>query len=374
MIASFEVCGYASISQNIKINFTAKQNQRLKNTKYESNYFSDTRIAKSVVLFGKNATGKTNILKALESILRIIEKGLNLEKESQFVNLDIGYTRYKITIIDRKKDNYTYEIKFDKERVISESLNRNDISIYEFVDNKLKFPAVSEYEKILSVVSRDTVLNKIKDNNIQDISNFQRLIKIYQYNSSINMFDILTNQGGVLPFGLFEKDFFTVHKDAVLNILEIIDDSITDFDFIDIKEDRFSLVLKRDERDFVFEKESSGVKKIIELMIGLVYAKVLLKYMEAEPVMIIDELDSSISTISLIRLLNGIINSSSNTKSQFILSSHNPLIFDTDMLAPAQIYIVGKENTATTLKSLSEFELRNDKKKAYMGYLRGDYE
>ena len=159
-----------------------------------------------------------------------------------------------------------------------------------------------------------------------------------------------------------------------MNILEIIDDSITDFDFIDIKEDRFSLVLKRDERDFVFEKESSGVKKIIELMIGLVYAKVLLKYMEAEPVMIIDELDSSISTISLIRLLNGIINSSSNTKSQFILSSHNPLIFDTDMLAPAQIYIVGKENTATTLKSLSEFELRNDKKKAYMGYLRGDYE
>ena len=374
MIASFEVCGYASISQNIKINFTAKQNQRLKNTKYESNYFSDTRIAKSVVLFGKNATGKTNILKALESILRIIEKGLNLEKESQFVNLDIGYTRYKITIIDRKKDSYTYEIKFDKERVISESLNRNDISIYEFVDNKLKFPTVSEYEKILSVVSRDTVLNKIKDNNIQDISNFQRLIKIYQYNSSINMFDILTNQGGVLPFGLFEKDFFTVHKDAVLNILEIIDDSITDFDFIDIKVDRFSLVLKRDERDFVFEKESSGVKKIIELMIGLVYAKVLLKYMEAEPVMIIDELDSSISTISLIRLLNGVINSSSNTKSQFILSSHNPLIFDTDMLAPAQIYIVGKENTATTLKSLSEFELRNDKKKAYMGYLRGDYE
>ena len=359
MIASFEVCGYASISQNIKINFTAKQNQRLKNTKYESNYFSDTRIAKSVVLFGKNATGKTNILKALESILRIIEKGLNLEKESQFVNLDIGYTRYKITIIDRKKDSYTYEIKFDKERVISESLNRNDISIYEFVDNKLKFPAVSEYEKILSVVSRDTVLNKIKDNNIQDISNFQRLIKIYQYNSSINM---------------FEKDFFTVHKDAVLNILEIIDDSITDFDFIDIKEDRFSLVLKRDERDFVFEKESSGVKKIIELMIGLVYAKVLLKYMEAEPVMIIDELDSTISTISLIRLLNGIINSSSNTKRQFILSSHNPLIFDTDMLAPAQIYIVGKENTATTLKSLSEFELRNDKKKAYTGYLRGDYE
>lgn len=374
MIASFEVCGYASISQNIKIDFTAKQNQRLKNTKYESNYFSDTRIAKSVVLFGKNATGKTNILKALESILCIIKKGLNIEKESQFVNLDIGYTKYKITIIDRKEDSYTYELKFDRDKVISENLMKNDTLIYSFVENKLTFPTASEYEKILSVISRDTVLNKIKYNDIQDMSNFQRLIKIYEYNSSINMFDILTNQGRVLPFGLFEKDFFMDHRDTVLNILEIIDDSIKDFDFIDIKEDRFSLVLKRGKRDFVFEKESSGVKKIIELMIGLVYAKVLLKHMEAEPVMIVDELDSSISTISLIRLLNGIINSSSNTNSQFILSSHNPLIFDTDMLAPTQIYIVGKENTATALKSLSEFELRNDKKKAYMGYLRGDYE
>ena len=108
-------------------------------------------------------------------------------------------------------------------------------------------------------------------------------------------------------------------------------------------------------------------------MVGLVYA---IDSADSVPesVMIIDELDSSISTISLIRLLNGVINSSSNTKGQFILSSHNPLIFDTDMLAPSQIYIVSKENTATTLKALSEFELRNDKKKAYMDYLRGDYE
>ncbi|MGP1360705.1 AAA family ATPase [Campylobacter sp.] len=373
MIASFEVCGYASISQNIKIDFTAKQNQRLKNTKYESNYFSDTRLAKSAVLFGKNATGKTNILKALESILRIIENGLNIEKESQFINSDIGYTEYKITITDNKKDSYVYEIKFDKERIISENLTKNEVLIYRFNKDSLTFPIATEYEKILSVVSRDTVLNKIKDNNVKELRGFQGAVKVYGYNKNINTFDIMASQDRVIPFDLFDKDFFTEHKDTVLNILEIVDDSITDFDFIDIKDDRFSLILKRDHKSFAFEKESSGVKKIIELMVGLVYA---IDSADSVPesVMIIDELDSSISTISLIRLLNGVINSSSNTKGQFILSSHNPLIFDTDMLAPSQIYIVGKENTATMLKALSEFELRNDKKKAYMDYLRGDYE
>nr|WP_315111689.1 AAA family ATPase [uncultured Campylobacter sp.] len=373
MIASFEVCGYASISQNIKIDFTAKQNQRLKNTKYESNYFSDTRIAKSVVLFGKNATGKTNILKALESILRIIEKGLNIEKESQFISSDIGYTEYRIVITDSKKDSYAYEIKFNKEQIISESLTKNEVLIYRFAEDKLTFPIATEYEKILSVVPRDTVLNKIKDNGIKELRSFQSMVNIYEYSKNINAFEVMASQVRVISFKLFERNFFMKHKDTVLNILEIIDDSITDFDFIDIKDDRFSLILKRDEKTFVFEKESSGVKKIIELMIGLVYAIDDIGITE-ESVMLIDELDSSISTISLIRLLNGVINSSSNIKGQFILSSHNPLIFDTDMLAPAQIYIVGKENAATTLKSLSEFELRNDKKKAYMGYLRGDYE
>jgi len=373
MIVSFEVCGYASISQKIKIDFVAERNQRLKNTKYESNYFLDTRIAKSAVLFGKNATGKTNILKALESVFHIIENGLNIEKESQFINSDIGYTRYKITITDNKKDNYEYRIKFNKERIISESLTKNKVLIYHFNEDKLTFPIATEYEKLLSVVSRDTVLNKIKDNGVKELREFQGAVKVYEYSKNINTFEVMANRDSVIHFPLFIKDFFTGHKDTVLNILEIVDDSITDFDFIDIKDDRFSLILKRDEKSFVLEKESSGVKKIIELMIGLVYAIDSIKS-APESIMIIDELDSSISTVSLIRLLNGVINSSSNVKGQFILSSHNPLIFDTDMLAPSQIYIVSKEKTATTLKALSEFELRNDKKKAYMDYLRGDYE
>ena len=74
------------------------------------------------------------------------------------------------------------------------------------------------------------------------------------------------------------------------------------------------------------------------------------------------------------RILNGVINSPDNNKSQFILSSHNPMIFDTSLLSPSQIYIVSKENCDTKVKCLDQFEPRSDKRKAYLNYLRGDYE
>jgi putative rloA len=74
------------------------------------------------------------------------------------------------------------------------------------------------------------------------------------------------------------------------------------------------------------------------------------------------------------RILNGVINSPENKKAQFILSSHNPMIFDTSFLNPSQIYIVSKENCDTKVKCLDQFEPRSDRRKAYLNYLRGDYE
>ena len=153
----------------------------------------------------------------------------------------------------------------------------------------------------------------------------------------------------------------------VLEIVKILDNSIDDYDFMPIDNNTYALKIRRNSQLFSLEKESSGIMKIFNIVMGL------LLNLETS-IMLIDELDSSISTNSLIRLLNGFINSSINTTAQFIVTSHNPLIFDTNMLSPTQIYIVGKEDCKTTIKCLDEFELRNDKRKAYLNYLRGDYE
>lgn len=77
---------------------------------------------------------------------------------------------------------------------------------------------------------------------------------------------------------------------------------------------------------------------------------------------VIDELDSSISTISLIKLFNNFINVDSNIKGQLIVTSHNLFLFDNNIFEPQQIYIVNKkEDLSSELYSLVEFKIRSEK-------------
>ncbi|MBR2148680.1 MAG: ATP-binding protein, partial [Campylobacter sp.] len=331
------------------------------------------RIAKSLVLFGKNATGKTNILKALENVLKIIKKGLDLNYHNKLINKESEFISYILEIVGKKNEIYKYELKFNKDKILFESLSKNSKEIFTFQEDKLKFDSRQEFEKLLSTKSTDTILNKLKDSKTAIIDNFKTLIDLYSYNANINYYDSYDYTQDESIF--FQKrcvDFYNKYKDAVLNILSKIDESISDFNFIDLKDNRFALVILRNDTEFAFDKESSGVKKIIQLIFQFVY---IYNGGTKSAININDELDSSISTISLIKLLNSIINSSNNQHSQFIFSSHNPLIFDIDILNPAQICIVSKnKELSTTISSLNDFDLRGDKRKAYLNYLRGDYE
>ncbi|MBQ9292364.1 MAG: ATP-binding protein [Campylobacter sp.] len=364
MLKSFKVSGFASISKSIFINFMAKKHQKINGTIHEDNYF-ENKIAKSVVLFGGNATGKTNILKAIHKIYDIIKNGLNLNNANDIKNIE----KYEVEfLID--KSIYSYILEFSSEKLIYEKLSKNSEQIYEFQNDKLKFETKKEFEYIFSVVSKDTILHKLSDNNIEEIMLLTNECANESFWDTINMFEFIAkyaNQVSFIPFFKFQQEYFIQHKDMVLEIVKILDNSIDDYDFMPIDNNTYALKIRRNSQLFSLEKESSGIMKIFNIVMGL------LLNLETS-IMLIDELDSSISTNSLIRLLNGFINSSINTTAQFIVTSHNPLIFDTNMLSPTQIYIVGKEDCKTTIKCLDEFELRNDKRKAYLNYLRGDYE
>lgn len=362
MLKSFKVSGFASIIDPISINFMATENRRIKNTKYEDNFF-ENRIAKSVVLFGGNATGKTNILKAINRICYIMKFGLNSIKNKSELS-----ERYELEFITNKTI-YSYILEFSSEKLIYEKLSKNNEQIYEFKNDKLTFETKKEFEAIFSVISKDTILYKLRDNQIEDINNLIREVLFVAFSEMINTFEIISKVQRI-TFEKNKKEYIEKHKNEVLEIVKILDNSVDDYDFVSLDDNNYVLRIIRNSQFFILDMESSGIKKIFSI-INVFLANLELDF---NSIMLIDELDSSISTTSLIRLLNGFINSSINTTAQFIVTSHNPLIFDTDMLSPTQIYIVGKENCKTTIKCLDEFELRNDKRKAYLNYLRGDYE
>lgn len=356
MIKYFKVSGYKSIKEPIELDLNSK-GKRIKGTKYEYNYFNN-RLPKSVFLFGHNAVGKTNVLESIKNLFNIINKGIDLEQQKSFINTFTKELKYHLEIICGN-DLYTYKLEINQEKILYEYLSKNNEEFYEFKDDTLVSNRYKDFKSLLSVKSKTTILQKLKDNIISEIYEF------IEYNC---MFYRIEH--GMRDYNIEKeiKIFFEEEKDTLINILKILDNSITDFYFLDLKDGFYKMILKRGEIDFGIELESSGIKKIIYLV------PIVILIMKNGGITLIDELDSSIGTVSLIRFLNSTINSEDNEKGQFLISTHNPLLFDTELLSPDQIYIVTKEDYATKINSLDSFELRKDKRKAYLNLLRGDYE
>lgn len=124
----------------------------------------------------------------------------------------------------------------------------------------------------------------------------------------------------------------------VLKIVKLLDSSIENFKFDKLgiinDEIMYDIYFLRENNlnKFYLGNESEGIRKIMNLMLEL------LKIYEGETV-VIDELDSSISTVSLIKLFNNFINVDENINGQLIVTSHNLLLFDNNIFEPQQIYI-----------------------------------
>ena len=397
MLINFTVSGFSSIKEKQELTLCAFNKQRIKNTRYEDNYILDSfnRATKSTVIFGNNAVGKTNILYAIHSLLEMICTGRLLSNLKLF-NFQSEYISYEIVIETNEKIMYTYALAINKgEEVVSEQLKRNNTIIYDYKESKLRSTFLDEkiltnkliqmpYDKsikdekildIYSITSTSTILSKIKDfiKDIYDEFLTSVIDIIVVHDSFINValknFELNYNKNDKL---IIEKN-----KKLVQLILAQVDSTITDIEFVERTNEegelRYGLIICRnignnEVAKYSFAFESNGVKKISAIIISL------LKVYMGKTI-IIDELDSSISTRSLILLFNKIINTSQNKNGQLIVTTHNLNLFDLTFFAPEQLYVVYKdENLTTKINSLADFKLRSNKKNLASEFLKGQFE
>ena len=376
MLLYFSVGGFCSFKEIQDLFLTAYSGTRLKNTKYEKNFYIDkiNRIMKSAVIFGSNASGKTNLILGIERLKEIIFDGINLPKDfnEKNLNYDSKSIKFEIGILDQKKDIYDYSIEFQKEKLLYEKLECNNKIIYEFKNNILsskKFP--KEVLKIFSISSTETILKKLKDFQLEEVNNFVFSLSdiIIKRNREINY------ESKDVPNIVTENIKLTLEnqKKEVLQIVKLLDYTVEDFQFEKLgvvnDETMYDIYFLREntKNKFYLGNESKGIRKIINLMLGL------LEIYEGKTV-VIDELESSISTISLIKLFNNFINVEENLKGQLIVTSHNLFLFDNNIFEPQQIYIVNKKEDLTSeLYSLAEFKIRSEKENLYHDFLKGKY-
>ena len=379
MLIDFSVAGFASIQKRQELTFCAFSGQRIKGTKYEDNYIltSESRPAKSTIIFGNNAVGKTNLLHAIDSLIHIIKEEKIFSNNRLFSILS-NNIQYNITVESKQENLYQYSLVIDKNQtVLSEKLELNNKIIYKFEDNILSSDVLEDaVTEIYSRKSTATILSKIKDF-ISDI--------YIDFIDTINSISVITDpfiNPDVKPFNITitedQRILIEENKDLTLEILAQLDGTISSIELEKrtIAEEEsvsYDVYIVRDlgEQDPVrlpLAYESKGIKRIMAILTSL------LRVHNGRTVLI-DELDASISTKSLILLFNHIINSNSNTCGQLVVTSHNLELFNINLFAPEQIYITTKDQTLSTIvNSLADFDLRSNKKRLAIDYLQGKFE
>ena len=378
MLLEFKVGGYYSFKDIQELYLTPYPGTRIKNTKYEDNFssFKKNRIMKSAIIFGSNASGKTNIILALERIVDIISNGINLPKDFDVnrLNYDSKSVALELSIITNSEDIFNYSIEFNQNNIIYEKLEKNDTVIYKFNNNTLESELnilSQDILKIFSIRSTDIFLKKLKDFNIKEIEVFIEEIK----NIKIKRDNILNSEAkeALQHIPQNQKSILEKNRIKVVSLLKLLDYTISDFSFEKIgnlnEEILYQMYILRTAKNikFYLGNESEGIKKIMNLIYDL------LDIYNGKTI-IIDELDSSISTQSLIKIFNDFVNVKENINGQLIVTSHNLFLFNNNIFEPQQIYIVNKKEDLTSeLSSLAEFNIRSEKENLYHDFLKGKF-
>lgn len=382
MLVYFEVGGFLSFNEPQIVYFTPSPGSRIVNTRYERNYIIHgskkiPRIMKSAVLFGDNASGKTNWFYALQAMKRIIKNGIERDYIDDF-NFGSEEMKFSIGIIESSSENiYEYSLKFDKNRkVIFEEFICNNNEIFVYDNNSLSIginiDKKVEIESLFNTVSStDTFLSKLEDFIPCYINDFVNSISNVKIVAESPFNEEIKYMPQIRIIDETDKKLIDSYREEVIEILSDLDPTIDDFDYVKREaSDKvgYDLVIIRKGYKFDISYESQGIRKIVNLLTDI------LDIFDGKTILI-DELDSSIGTKALIRIFSSIVNSDNNKDGQLIISSHNLILMDFNSFNASQMYVFSKDSKfQTIIRSIDDYDLRYEKKNLPSLYLDGSFE
>jgi len=412
MIEEFSFGNFWSFKDIQTLNMTAAK-IKSKNTELDQiNIFSinkDIHLLKAKAIYGANASGKSNVIKALVTFIRIIkdsvkeERALELIDSFQLSTETENKPTFFQLIFRIGKTRYRYGFEADDKSIKSEWLfstpNKREQALFIREDklivdiNQTHFKEGVMYQKLFKN-SKDPIFTETSLF-LTHLSStgFGKLSKeIIKTISAISIISGLGHRGmyGVAGDSLSDS----IKKKFILNFLKNADIGIDDLDTVEIanenlpdniedevKEDlkkgkiivssrtKFNAYLKSEGKsDFSFGmQESEGTKKMFELS-PFIYRSL----KEGTP-LFIDEFDSRFHPL-LTKKIVELYNSTENKKSQLIFTTHDTNLLSSDLLRRDQIDFVEKDKyEASHLYTLVEIKgVRNDAS-FEKDYIQGKY-
>ena len=390
LLLAIEVENAFSVRDTVRIDFRATNIKTNQAKMLSDNIFvwNKQKILKTIGLFGPNAAGKSNIIKASRFFCQLVldclahNEGTTFNfRPFKFEGYDQKPTRFFINFVC-KGIEYEYEYTLTRDEIKTETLyfypqNRRRALIFERIGNSYRYGTRSTILR-----PKDVEMNTSRKNLfLTRASSMNRELFMNLYSFFYSTFLLGLRD----PKEAFTDEYLNVNKRLILEFLRIcdsdicdiavrntilqnpltltIDDKVVPSEPLNFKQ---ILTFHRANPDIAFNfdtEESDGTKQLFMLIHRLIDVHYNGKSL------ILDEFDKS----AHLRMAEFVLNYIHASKSsQLLFSSHNVRLIDMKRFRKDQIVFVEKDqNGATSVKPMVAFKEFRENMDAVKAYING---
>ena len=410
MLIEFKVTNFRSIKETQTLSMVAADAlKELEGNTFDSGVVNLPKLIRSSVIYGPNASGKSNLIAALAFMEGMVRESA---REAQ-VGEPIDITPFRLDAASRSEDTefeihfiaenvrYQYGFSLNAERITSEWLYAYPHGSpqkwferqYDSKNNKYeyKYSPLFEKKKLREERDKYTIENNlylsvaVQKNSQQLLPVFTWFQKKLNYILSMNHLgngqtssfcQDLEGKNKVLAFmnaaGIVVKDLIFEKKPFPLEMLSNFTDEYKQ-KLLKLVESSNSFETKllyqsNDEKELItfdLDEESDGTQALFA------FAARWLGLLENDEILFLDEIDTSLHPLlvhHLVKLLN-----CSNSKAQLVFTTHDTTLLSQRIMRRDQVWFVEKDKAQSTqLYSLAEFSPRKNEA-LEKGYLSGRY-
>ena len=412
MIKEFSFGNYRSFKEIQSLNMTAsKINELTENNIIVLN--EKQSLLKSKAIYGANASGKSNVVKALVSFIKIIKNSVKDEKALELIeNFKLSVdTEHEPSffqlIFQLNKTQFRYGFEVTDKLIHSEWLfgtpNEREVCYFVRENNTIKDISKLHFEegyKLLSIYNDSEGENEVFRNNSLFLTAVAamngKLSK--QISNAVSSITVLS--------GLQDKQLYNISgtnlkneetRNKIIDFLKIADVGINSLEIVEISneeliKDSSAQLMKKIEQGnkiglvisshdkFNSEKEkvgeanlqflssqSEGTLKMFEISSFLIQA------IERGETLVIDEFDARLHPLISKKIVE-LFNSQGNNSAQLIFVTHDTNLLSADLLRRDQIDFVEKDKYGEShLYSLVQFKGIRNSASFEKDYIKGKY-
>jgi len=427
MLLRFNVSNCLSFNEMTEFNSFTGDHRRFDNHVFK---YKNVDLLKISAIYGANATGKSNLIEALDYMRdAVISEDLKKIELFEFKGNEDKSSSFELEfLIEDTVYIYGFEIfsyKVKNEYLYFSGLGKKDELIFDRTVNDKGVSNISIGKKYLKLKKHKTLkehyeekstpnqlfVNVVGDVNLGDLSIhidnvftwFVRLQIIFPYSKPMHLVSNLINKPSFMDFtkdvlcsfdtGIKSlhikefgvKDYFGEDDKGYVNdLVEDLENSDRsnlplDVDMIITMEEGVPVIKKLyvehvgfgSKKLFSYHEESDGTKRLIEFM-SLLYN--LLVNKNSNNVYIIDEIGRSLHPYLLKKFLSK-LSKEENLYGQLVFTTHESHLLDLSILRPDEIWFAEKnsKNGTTEFKTLSEFNRIRPDLNIRKGYLEGRF-